>query len=253
MLSTTRLLRALSCAALLAALGSASDPAVVQKPTATTTAVCLPLAQGSSSFYPVVIDSNGDVASVSETVLPDMATCTATDWSNAEVAVSCGCDMLEKTGGSSNGYGAGATHWCNAGKDHFGVEPPNPNCISPTPAPTPQATPEPTPASTPSPTPQPTPASTPSPTPEPTPASTPSPTPEPTPASTPSPTPGPTPESTPSPTPEPTPASTPSPTPEPTPESTPSPTPEPTPASTPSPTPEPTPASTPSPTPEPTP
>jgi PGF-CTERM protein len=69
---------------------------------------------------------------------------------------------------------------------------------TPTPEPTPTATPEPTPTATPTATPEPTPTATPTATPEPTPTATP--TPEPTPAATPGPTATATPELTPTPT-----------------------------------------------------
>ncbi|CAK5214430.1 unnamed protein product [Aphanomyces euteiches] len=252
------LLRGLPAATLLVLQTVTAAPTRAPTSAPTTAApknwACVRLDGVSLLYFPVTIDSNGDVAALSKTGFGvSLDNCKKTDVSKTPIYISCGCDYKDKSLGITTGYDLGPSHWCNTGKTALNAQPPNPDCILPTPQPTPQTTIKLTPAPTPEPTPQATPQQTPAPTPETTPNATPQATPATTSASnpqtTPCETPANTPDETPAPTPASTPEATPASTPDATPAATPASTPDATPAATPASTPEATPASTPASTP----
>ncbi|KAG9399779.1 hypothetical protein AC1031_011657 [Aphanomyces cochlioides] len=256
---------------------AAPTPAPTSAPTtaAPKNWACVRVDGVSLLYFPVTIDSDGDVAALSKTGFGvSLDNCKTTDVSKTPIYISCGCDYKDKSFGITTGYDLGPSHWCKTGKPALNAQPPNPDCIppttaAPTPPPTTAAktpaptttkqTPSPTTMTpTSAPTPVPSPATTKSSTPQPTLATTPAPTTQQTPAPTPAPTPQTTIQLTPVPTPEPTPlttikltpAPTPEPTPQATPETTPYATPEATPATTFASTPQITPCETPANTPD---
>ncbi|CAK4684709.1 hypothetical protein LEN26_010872 [Aphanomyces euteiches] len=125
----------------------ASTPAPTpSRPRATRPAVCIKIDVVSTLYLPVTVDSNGDIATLSDSYWVQ-AGCEGQDWSDVPIAYSCGCDYRRKFNTNSTGYDLDATFWCNVGIVTFNIIPPNPYCTAaPTPAPTQAPTPQPTPA-----------------------------------------------------------------------------------------------------------
>ncbi|KAH9071937.1 hypothetical protein Ae201684P_021075 [Aphanomyces euteiches] len=138
------LLRGLPAATLLVLQTVTAAPTRAPTSAPTTAApknwACVRLDGVSLLYFPVTIDSNGDVAALSKTGFGvSLDNCKKTDVSKTPIYISCGCDYKDKSLGITTGYDLGPSHWCNTGKTALNAQPPNPDCIR-TPAPTPSTT-----------------------------------------------------------------------------------------------------------------
>ncbi|KAF0701154.1 Aste57867_8342 [Aphanomyces stellatus] len=108
----------------------------------------------SGAYVLVQLDSNGDVATLSNTpggiqMFSPRSSCESASTADKVIAVSCGCGYLSLSGGSMTGYDQGPSFWCNTGKTALGADPPNPNCTPPPPTTTVPPTTIPPPTTTP--------------------------------------------------------------------------------------------------------
>ncbi|CAK4070891.1 unnamed protein product [Aphanomyces euteiches] len=110
-------------------------------PVPTKSAVCLETVKGYGNWIPVVVDSNGDVASYGQFGKSYSKCMADLDWHDS-IRVSCGCDFKTKYPEfGSTGYDLGPDFWCNTGKAYFNAQPPSGTCApiaTPSPSPTPR-------------------------------------------------------------------------------------------------------------------